>query len=75
MLMSELTPDPLSLSTEGAPRARRARPAVRRAADRHYLGVVAAEARRLSRQLRSPRLASASARRANLDPELAENAA
>lgn len=30
----------------------RFRPAARRAADRHYLAVVAAEARRLARQLR-----------------------
>lgn len=38
----------------GASRSRRSAERPRRAADRHYLAVVTAEARRLGRQLRPP---------------------
>ena len=45
---------PFEQRPDGAPKLSRRR-AVQRAADRHYLTVVAAEARRLGRQLRPSR--------------------
>lgn len=48
-------PDRWSPPADGGPRlAEESRRGARRAADRHYLAVVAAEARRLARQLRRP---------------------
>ena len=55
--MPEQRPHPTSpRSREGSPSAGPSRPTPRRSANRHYLAVVADEARRLAGQLRSPRL-------------------
>jgi len=43
------------IPVRGASRGRRSPERPRRAADRHYLAVVTAEARRVARQLRPPR--------------------